>query len=83
MHHATLFRPLAPPFCSITGPPFTVVYVYYKVDLPSKSDNTVPSLYFHYRSFIATTDCSAPVPGTGTFTLAAFPLSSRNRFPSS
>ena len=37
-------------------------------------DNTAPSLHFHYRNFITTTGCSAPVTRIGTFVLAGPPL---------
>ncbi len=45
-----------------------------KVDRRSKLDNTIPSLYFHYRSFITTTNCSAPAHCIDTFVLVGQPL---------
>jgi len=33
-------------------------------------NNATPSLQFHYRTFITTTGCSAPVPRIGTLILA-------------
>ncbi len=35
-------------------------------------DDPPPSLQLHYRAFITTTDCSAPVLRIGTFALAVF-----------
>ncbi|WP_157860182.1 hypothetical protein [Methanosarcina acetivorans] len=45
-----------------------------KVDRSSKLDNTIPSLHAHYRHFITTTNCSAPVHRIDTFVLAGPPL---------
>src|ERR1700756_1203729 len=53
-----------------------------------RPDNATPLLQFHYRTFVAHTGCSAPVPRIGTQTLAGSPLESLpshrgDRFPSS
>jgi hypothetical protein len=39
------------------------------VALTSELNNATPSLQPHYRTFIATMGCSAPVPRIGTLTL--------------
>ena len=39
------------------------------VDLSPELNNATPSLQPHYRTFITTTGCSAPVPRIGTLTL--------------
>ena len=39
------------------------------VDLKIKPDNAVPSVQFHYRTFLPNTDCSVPVPRIGTLIL--------------
>ena len=39
-----------------------------------KPDDTAPSLHSHYRSFITTTNCSAPVLRIGTLILMGPPL---------
>ena len=39
------------------------------VALIPELNNATPSLQPHYRTFIATTGCSAPVPRIGTLTL--------------
>jgi hypothetical protein len=39
-----------------------------------KLDDVTPSLRFHYRTFLATTDDSAPVSRIGTLTLVGPPL---------
>src|SRR5215471_6306486 len=36
---------------------------------PEQQNNATPSLQPHYRTFITTTGCSAPVPRIGTLTL--------------
>jgi hypothetical protein len=40
------------------------------VDLRPELNNATPSLQPHYRAFITTTGCSAPVPRIGTLILA-------------
>ena len=40
------------------------------VDPRSELDNATPSLQPHYRAFVTTTGCSAPVPRIGTPILA-------------
>ena len=44
------------------------------VDLKIKPDNAAPSVQFHYRTFLPTTGCSAPVPRIGTLILVGLPL---------
>ena len=44
------------------------------VDHSVKPDDAAPSLHPHYRDFITTTGCSAPVPRIGTLTLVGPPL---------
>ncbi len=39
-----------------------------------KPDNATPLLQFHYKTFITTTGCSAPVLSIGTQVLAVRPL---------
>ena len=51
-------------------------------------DGAIPSLPSHYKTFIATTDDSAPVPRIGTLTLVGpplgfLPLHRDDRFPAS
>ena len=53
-----------------------------------KPDNAAPSLHLHYRDFITTTDCSAPVLRIGTLILMGPPLGflpwhRNDRFPRS
>ena len=40
------------------------------VDLRPELNNATPSLQPHYRAFVTTTGCSAPVPRIGTLILA-------------
>ena len=40
------------------------------VDLRPELNNATPSLQPHYRAFVTTTGCSAPVPRIGTLALA-------------
>lgn len=58
------------------------------VDPKIRPDNAAPSVQSHYRTFLPTTSCSAPVSRIGTLTLVGLPLeflpSHRNdRFPRS
>src|SRR6516162_6719544 len=56
------------------------------VALWPEQNNATPSLQPHYRSFITTTGCSAPVPRIGTLTLIGStywisPLASERQVP--
>jgi len=58
------------------------------VDLKIKPDNAAPSVQFHYRTFLPTTGCSAPVLRLGTLILVGPPLEflpyhRNDRFPRS
>ncbi len=60
----------------------------YLVDQILKLINATPWLHLHYRGFIATTSCSAPVPRIGTLMLVGSPLAflpyhQDDRFPRS
>jgi len=44
------------------------------VDQIIKPINAAPSLHTHYRCFLTTTSCSAPVLRIGTLTLVGLPL---------
>ena len=67
--------PAKPPFWqSKTALPYPLDSSHYWLIQSIKPDNATPSLQFHYRTFNATTGCSAPMPCIGTLTLVGPPL---------